>query len=165
MGFSKAVSHTTRSPRQGEVEGRDYYFSNFEDMKTKIGLGQFIEHAKVHGNFYGTSFATLHHIDHLLNKVCVLDIDVAGLRQINQVLAPPLPGHHPKKLALPVNRVGIVPSSMEQLEQRLRGRNSETEANIQKRLAAAREEIRAIKEDGIVDHVIVNDDSWKIGYP
>lgn len=158
--FSKAVSHTTRAPRAGELPGRDYHFvERFEHMQKKIAQGEFIEHASVHGNLYGTSFATLHSIDHVLNRICVLDIDVAGLRQINQVMSPD--HHHTPQ----VNRVGIVPSSLAELERRLRGRNSEIEASIRKRLQAAEEEIRAINEDGIVDHVIVNEDSWKVGYP
>ncbi|KAH9250905.1 guanylate kinase [Batrachochytrium salamandrivorans] len=162
ISFSKAVSHTTRQPRAGELPGRDYHFvERFEHMQEKISQGEFIEYAKVHGNLYGTSFATLHSIDHVLNRICVLDIDVAGLRQINQVMSLG-PGHHHNPQ---VNRVGIIPNSLAELERRLRGRNSETEANIRKRLQAAEEEIRAIKEDGIVDHVIVNEDSWKVGYP
>jgi len=152
--FAKGVSHTTRGPRPGELEGREYYFvKDINAMRKQIEKGEFLEHAVVHGNLYGTSFKTVRDIEDS-GRVCVLDIDVFGLRQI--IAATPLKS---------VNRVGIVPCSMEELERRLRGRNTEKEEAIQKRLFAAREEIRSIRDDGIVDVIIENSDSWKHGYP
>jgi guanylate kinase len=152
--FAKAVSHTTRSPRPGELHGREYYFvKDVAGMKKSIEKGEFLEHAVVHGNLYGTSFHTLHAIE-TTGRVCVLDIDVHGLRQVIAASGPDS-----------LNRVGIVPPSMDDLEKRLRGRGTESEESVKKRLYAAKEEIRSIREDGIVDVIIENRNSWEIGYP
>ena len=89
FGFS--VSHTTRAPRGQEVDGVlisisnnqqvDYYFTKKEDMEKEIAEGKFIEHANVHGNIYGTSFASVMKVvDN--NKICILDIDVQGVQQL-----------------------------------------------------------------------------------
>ena len=152
--FAKCVSHTTRDPRFGEVEGRDYHFvTDAQVMEQAIERGEFLEHAVVHGNLYGTSFQAVKNIEDA-GKICVLDIDVFGLRQI--IAATPVGS---------LNRVGILPISVEDLERRLRGRGTETEESVNKRLLAAREEIRSIQEDEIVDAIIINEDSWKHGYP
>jgi guanylate kinase len=122
-------------------------------MKAAIERGEFLEHAVVHGNLYGTSFKTIKDIENT-GRVCVLDIDVFGLRQIMNATA-----------TGSVYRVGILPVSIEDLEKRLRGRGTESEENIRKRLLAANEEVRSITDDNIVDASIRNEDSWKQGYP
>lgn len=122
-------------------------------MRKDIENGEFLEHAVVHGNLYGTSYKTIRDIEEA-GKICVLDIDVFGLRQIINATAPGS-----------INRVGILPTTLTDLEARLRGRGTETEENVKKRLSAASEEIRSILEDGIVDSYIRNEDSWKYGYP
>jgi guanylate kinase len=152
--FAKGVSHTTRGPRPGEVHGRDYFFvKNIEDMRLSIQTGEFLEHAVVHGNLYGTSFQTLKDIEST-DRICLLDIDVYGLRQVIDAAG-----------ASSLNKVGILPVSMQDLESRLRGRGTESEENVQKRLYAAAEEVRSIEDDGIVDAVIRNSNSWTYGYP
>ncbi len=151
--FSKCVSHTTRAPRKGEEHGREYFFTKKESMVHQIEQGGFLEHAVVHGNIYGTSWEALKDVD-ASGRIGVLDIDVFGLRQI-------IAATDPESL----NRVGILPPNMEELEIRLRHRGSESEKSLQTRLFAAKEEARSIREDGIVDVIIENNDSWKIGYP
>eukprot|EP01027_Heterolobosea_sp_BB2_P022408 GEZU01032990.1.p1 GENE.GEZU01032990.1~~GEZU01032990.1.p1 ORF type:complete len:195 (-),score=57.47 GEZU01032990.1:295-879(-) len=142
FGFS--VSHTTRAPRPGEQDGVHYHFVSQEEMQKGINQGKFIEHAHVHGNYYGTSYdAVSAAID--AGKICVLDIDVQGARQV-------------KKSNLNALMVFINPPSYEELERRLRGRGTETEDKIIKRLANARGEMEAAKEPGLFDYVITNDD-------
>merc|ERR1719203_1201444 len=81
FGFS--VSHTTRDPRPGEQDGKDYHFSTHEVMEKGISEGKFIEHAHVHGNIYGTSKDA---VDAVRNegKICILDIDVQGAKSMNE---------------------------------------------------------------------------------
>jgi guanylate kinase len=69
------VSHTTRAPRPGEVDGRHYHFSDVETMKREIDVGLFIESAAVHGNYYGTSKKAVEDVQQA-GKICILDIDV-----------------------------------------------------------------------------------------
>jgi hypothetical protein len=73
FGFS--VSHTTRAPRPGEVDGKDYHFTTLPLMEAAIARGEFLEHAKVHGNYYGTSFAAVKDVAGA-GKICLLDIDI-----------------------------------------------------------------------------------------
>ena len=73
--FVFSVSHTTRAPRPGEENGRSYHFTTVPLMEAAISKGEFLEHAKVHGNFYGTSYAAIKNVADQ-GKVCILDIDV-----------------------------------------------------------------------------------------
>jgi guanylate kinase len=148
--FGFAVSHTTRAKREGEVHGKHYYFVSREEMAQRIGRGDFLETAVVHGNVYGTSRQAVAELAPHLAQICLLDLDVQGLAQV--------------KRALPATRaVGIVPPSMQVLGERLRGRGSESAAQIELRLANAAHEITLIP--GLVDAVIVNQSSWEQGYP
>jgi guanylate kinase len=142
FGFS--VSHTTRKPRDGEVDGVHYNFSDVETMKKDIDAGKFIEYAEVHGNFYGTSFASVESVSKL-GKICILDIDVQGAENV-------------RKSSLNPRYIFISPPSMETLEARLRGRNTEKEEDILKRLNNAANELAYSKVDGNFDRVFVNDD-------
>ncbi len=136
-----SVSHTTRPPRTGEMEGRDYFFVDEATFKEMISKGEFIEWAKVHGNYYGTSRENVLSI--LKNgKDVFLDIDVQGARQVRE--------YFPKAVL-----IFILPPSWQELESRLRGRKSDDEATIAKRLKNARQEIAAISE---YDYAVVNDD-------
>jgi len=142
FGFS--VSHTTRKPRDGEIDGLHYNFASVEEMKKDIDSGKFIEYAAVHGNFYGTSFEAVKTIQSQ-NRVCILDIDVKhGVRNV-------------KRSSLHPYYIFIAPPSMEDLEARLRGRGTENEDDIQKRLKHAAEEMKHGKE-GNFDKYLVNDD-------
>jgi len=140
FGFS--VSHTTRKPRDGEVNGLHYHFSTVDKMKSEIDAGKFIEHAEVHGNYYGTSIAAVTSVQEK-GQVCILDIDVQGVRNV-------------KKSSLNPYYIFIAPPSVEDLEARLRGRGTEKEEDIQKRLANAAGEMEYGKETGNFDKYLVN---------
>ncbi|XP_069932044.1 guanylate kinase isoform X2 [Oryctolagus cuniculus] len=141
FGFS--VSHTTRDPRPGEENGRDYYFVTREVMQRDIAAGDFIEHAEFSGNLYGTSKAAVQAVQ-AMNRICVLDVDLQGVRNI-------------KKTDLRPIYISVQPPSLDVLEQRLRQRNTETEESLAKRLAAARADMDSSKEPGLFDLVIIND--------
>uniref|UniRef100_A0A8D2HG55 Guanylate kinase n=1 Tax=Urocitellus parryii TaxID=9999 RepID=A0A8D2HG55_UROPR len=141
FGFS--VSHTTRDPRPGEENGRDYYFVTREVMQHDIAAGDFIEHAEFSGNLYGTSKAAVRAVQ-AMNRICVLDVDLQGVRNI-------------KKTDLHPIYISVQPPSLDVLEQRLRQRNTETEESLAKRLAAARADMDSSKEPGLFDLVIIND--------
>lgn len=138
-----AVSHTTRAPRPGESDGADYYFVGRDAFKAMVETGDFLEWAEVHGNFYGTSKREL---DRLLSAGfdVLHDIDVQGARQLREAEGL-LPG---------AVFVFILPPSLEELERRLRGRGSETEEVIKRRLGNALGEIQAYF---MYDYVIIND--------
>ena len=142
FGFS--VSHTTRAPRPGEEDGVHYNFVEKADMEADIAAGKFLEYAHVHENIYGTSLAAVEAVAQK-GQVCVLDIDVQGAEIV-------------KKSSLDALFVFISPPSMEELEARLRGRGTEKEESIQKRLANAAGEMAKTKVEGFFHAVIVNDD-------
>ncbi|KAG5653320.1 hypothetical protein H0H81_001060 [Sphagnurus paluster] len=142
FGFS--VSHTTRSPRPGEEDGKQYHFVAIQRFKDLIQQNAFIEHAEFSGNFYGTSFETVGQVQ-LLGRRCILDIEAQGVRQIKNTNLNPV-------------YLFISPPSMVALRSRLQNRGTETEAAVQKRLATALKEIEYAKEPNVHDIVIVNDD-------
>ncbi|OAQ20385.1 guanylate kinase [Thermosulfurimonas dismutans] len=141
-GFSFSVSHTTRSPRSGEVEGRDYYFVDRKTFEEMIRKGEFLEWAEVHGNLYGTSWEE---VNRRLSsgQDLLLDIDVQGASQVR------------KRLGSRAIFVFIMPPSLEELERRLRGRGTEDEITVARRLARAREEMNYASW---FDYVVVNDE-------
>ena len=143
-----SVSCTTRSPRPGEEHGKAYYFLTKDDFESKIAAGEFLEHACVHGNYYGTLKSEV--TDRLLkNQDVVLDIDVQGAMILKKLCAEdPL-------LSRCAEFVFLSPPSMEVLEQRLRGRGTETEEVILRRLANAKGEIEKLDE---YSYLIINDD-------
>uniref|UniRef100_A0A674CQ05 Guanylate kinase n=1 Tax=Salmo trutta TaxID=8032 RepID=A0A674CQ05_SALTR len=163
FGFS--VSHTTRDPRPGEVDGKDYHFRNREAMQEDIDTGEFIETDEFSGNLYGTSKCAVQDV-RAKGLICILDVDIAGVRHIKESDLDPI-------------YVSIQPPSIEVLEERLRGRATETEEKIQSRLEAARIDMEECSplhavdnefsflflhssvignEPGLFDIVIVNDD-------
>ncbi|KAF7543045.1 hypothetical protein G7Z17_g11065 [Cylindrodendrum hubeiense] len=142
--FALSVSHTTRGPRAGEVDAVDYHFvptESFEDLIAKDG---FVEHAKFGGNRYGTSKMTIEE-QSSKGKVVVLDIEMEGVKQI-------------KQSTISARYVFVAPPSTDALESRLRGRGTEKEESIQKRLAQAINELEYSKTPGVHDIIIVNDD-------
>ncbi len=145
-----SVSCTTRAPRGDEKDGMHYYFLSKKEFKTRIKNGEFLEHAKVHGNFYGTLEDTVLYTMEEGNHV-LLDIDVQGAAQIRESLSRLDPRN-------PVRRgftdIFISPPSMEVLEQRLRGRGTDEEIAIKKRLANAKAEMECVAE---YSFQIVND--------
>ncbi|XP_040569463.1 guanylate kinase isoform X1 [Lepeophtheirus salmonis] len=145
FGFS--VSHTTRSPRPGEVHGSAYHFVTREVMKDMLSKGEFIENAEFSGNMYGTSFAAVESVVSDDSKICILDIDAQGVRQVKV-----------KEEFLQPLYVFINIPSMEVLEERLKSRNTETEESLARRMSAAKAEIEYGTTTGVFDTVIVNDD-------
>ncbi|XP_062840149.1 guanylate kinase isoform X1 [Anolis carolinensis] len=142
FGFS--VSHTTRNPRPGEVNGKDYHFVTREEMQKEIDAGGFIENAEFSGNMYGTSKAAIQAVQ-AQNQICILDVDMQGVKNI-------------KKTDLNPIYISVQPPSIDVLEKRLRDRQTETEDSLQKRLHAARVDMELSKEPGLFDLVIVNND-------
>ncbi|XP_028857024.1 guanylate kinase 1b isoform X2 [Denticeps clupeoides] len=142
FGFS--VSHTTRNPRPGEEDGKDYHFVTREKMQEGIDNEDFIENAEFSGNMYGTSKSSIEDVQ-AQNLICILDVDIQGVKNI-------------KKTDLNPIYISIQPPSLEILEKRLRDRQTETEESLQKRLEAARIDMELSKEPGVFDLIIINDD-------
>ncbi|OQR95316.1 guanylate kinase [Achlya hypogyna] len=142
FGFS--VSHTTRGPREGEVNGVAYHFVAIDEFDGEVAKGSFLEHANVHGNRYGTSKFAVEHVQ-AQEKICILDIDVQGVRQV-------------KNAKMKVNYLFVAPPSMADLEKRLRGRGTETEDKIKIRIANAKGEVDFGTAEGNFDKVLVNND-------
>jgi len=142
FGFS--VSHTTRNPRDGECDGKHYNFTSVEKIKEEINDGKFVEYAEVHGNYYGTSIAAVETVQKQ-NRICILDIDIQGVMKV-------------KKSSLEPLYFFITPPSLEELEKRLRGRGTETEESIKKRLANSAKEMEYGHKAGNFDRIFVNAD-------
>ncbi|UNI19914.1 Guanylate kinase [Purpureocillium takamizusanense] len=145
--FTLSVSHTTRAPRDGEQHGVHYHFVPMEHFEDLISRDGFVEHAKFSGNRYGTSKMTIEEQTRK-GKVVVLDIEMEGVKQI-------------KQSDVPARFVFIAPPDCDILEARLRGRGTETEESIQKRLAQAKNELEYSKTPGVHDIIIVNDNLEK----
>ena len=135
-----SVSATTRAPRPGEEHGVHYFFISKEEFQKNIEDGAMLEYTSYISNFYGTPKAP---VEAWLNegKDVILEIEVQGGRQIKQVA--------PDCVSL-----FVLPPSLEVLENRLRGRGTETDEVILKRLSAAREEIQCVKD---YDYTVIND--------
>jgi guanylate kinase len=138
LAFS--VSHTTRPRREGEKEGRDYFFVTRRRFERMIAAGEFVEWAEVFGHLYGTTKAQL---ERTLadGRDVLLDIDVQGHQQVRKRL--------PEALS-----VFILPPSFQELQRRLRDRHSDSPQVVERRLAAARQEISHWCE---YDYLVVND--------
>ena len=134
-----SVSHTTRAPRRGEVEGRDYHFVDREKFLAMRDRGEFLESAEVHGNLYGTSRIWLES-QMAAGRDIICEIDCQGAEQLRSVF--------PEAVA-----IFILPPSFGELESRLRGRGTEAEDVIARRLATAAREMRMV---GRFDYAIIN---------
>jgi guanylate kinase len=140
--FMLSVSATTRAPRPGEQDGIHYHFVTKEAFVNGIAAGDYLEWAQVHNdNYYGTLRSELARASSL-GKHLLLEIDLQGARQIH--------ASHPEVIS-----IFITPPSWEELEARLRNRGTETESEIQTRLATARRELEAANE---FDFQLVNED-------
>lgn len=137
-----SVSVTTREPREGEVEGINYYFITLEEFEQKIKENEFLEYNKYGtGKYYGTLKSKV--LNYLKNGYdVILEIDINGYKQV---------------MANYTDAIGIfiAPPSLEELEKRLRGRATESEENIQKRLKVAKIEM---ENQDIYPHVIINEE-------
>lgn len=139
-GLSFSVSHTTRPPRPGERNGRDYFFVSPARFKKMIATGDFVEWADVFGHLYGTSWQRVLRARGA-GKDVLLDIDVQGHRQVRQQL--------PEAVS-----VFILPPSFREMARRLRHRHSDSPEVIERRLKRARKEITHWRE---YDYLVVND--------
>jgi len=136
-----SISTTTRAPRMGEENARDYFFVSKESFEEDIKAGNFLEYAEVHGNYYGTSLKPVR--DALeAGKLVIFDIDVQGHRLVRA------------KMNDITTSAFITPPTSAELEKRLRARCTDSEDVIVRRLENAKEEIEAVGE---YDFTIIND--------
>ncbi|MDA7575544.1 MAG: guanylate kinase [SAR86 cluster bacterium] len=140
LALELSISYTTRSPRKGESNGNQYFFISEEDFIDKKNSNFFLEYAKVHGNWYGTS------VDFVESKLSsginlILEIDVQGFRQINE-------------LDIKYESIFILPPSIYSLEERIKSRGDEDIESINLRLKNAKDELAYAKE---YKHIIIND--------
>ena len=135
-----SISATTRKPRQGEVDGREYYFISEDDFKQWIADGKFLEFAEVYGNFYGTPLTK---IEERLNRGedVLLEIDVQGALNV-------------KRKCPDGVYIFLLPPSLDELKRRIEGRGSETPESLKRRLQNAVAEIQIGRE---YDYAVVND--------
>ncbi len=139
--ISYSVSHTTRKPRKDEEHGKDYYFISIDDFENKIKNNFWVEWAKVHGNYYGTSRRHLAgQLEQGMNVL--LEIDIKGAKQIKKIF----PG---------AVTIFIMPPSTGVLEERLRSRATDTDEIIELRLKNARAEM---DQKHFYDYIVVNND-------
>ncbi len=140
-GVWKSVSYTTRPPRDGEVDGVDYHFISLEEFEKHIHNGEMLEYAKYGVNYYGTPKKCVD--EHLENgDIVILKIEVQGAEQIKNI-------YHDAVGAF------IFPPSLDVLEKRLRGRGTETDEDIRRRLSIAKNELEYSSN---YDYYIVNDE-------
>lgn len=136
-----SVSATTRAPREGEQDGVHYYFLSKEAFESRIAQGDFLEYAQYVGNYYGTLEGPVNEkLD--AGYDVILEIEVQGAMQI----------HEKRPDAV---MVFVAPPSMEELARRLRGRGTESEEKVLRRMATAQNEMTYVER---FDYVIINDD-------
>lgn len=136
-----SVSYTTRAPRPGETEGRDYHFVDRQRFELMLAEGEFLEHAEVYGNFYGTSKGSISR-DLNAGHDILLEIDWQGAAQVKH--------HFPESTS-----IFILPPSFNALRTRLKGREQDSDEVIERRLAAAAHDVA---HADAFDYIMVNDD-------
>ena len=136
-----SVSHTTRAPRPGEVNGRHYHFVSAREFARMLEAGEFLESAEIYGNRYGTSQKWIER-ELAEGHDVLLEIDWQGAQQV-------------RRLMRQVVSIFILPPSLEVLATRLKGRGQDSGEEVERRLAAARDEVSHVSE---YDYVIINDD-------
>lgn len=139
-GLGVSISHTTRTPRPGEVDGVNYHFVSRDAFLAMIGASAFLEHAEVFGNFYGTSRVWLEQ-QLALGRDVILEIDWQGAQQVRRLM--------PEAIG-----IFILPPSLPELRQRLTGRGTDATEVIERRLAQAIEDIAHYAE---FDYLVIND--------
>ena len=139
--YALSISMTTRSPRPGEEDGREYFFTTRENFEEKIAQNGLIEYAEYCGNYYGTP---REYVEKQLQagKDVILEIEIQGMRKVKQMFPEMLP-------------LFVTPPSAEELERRLTGRGTETAEVIAKRLQRAVQEAEGVED---YEYLIVNDD-------
>ncbi|MDD2941931.1 MAG: guanylate kinase [bacterium] len=141
---SLSISTTTRAPRRGEVDGVSYNFVSEDEFAEKVATGAFIEHARFSSHCYGTERESLKRQLESGRHV-ILDIEVEGVKQLKNIFA--------ERLVT----VFVMPPSLAELESRLRGRGTEGEEEIERRMNIARGEIAILSATGFADYLLIND--------
>ena len=141
IGYALSISMTTRSPREGEKNGTDYFFCTEEEFIRKRNNNELLEHAVFCGNLYGTPRDYVEQ-QIALGKAVILEIEVNGALQIKEIF--------PEAVL-----IFLIPPNIKELANRLKNRRTESEETIQDRLRRAREEIELIEE---YDYLVVNDE-------
>lgn len=143
--FTFSISHTTRAPRIGETNGKEYHFVDRQTFTNLISQGAFLEHEEFSGNLYGTSLQTIK--DSMKDgKVCILDVDLKGVYNV-------------KRANLNAASCLVKLPSLELLEKRLRARNTESEQSLSARIQKAKEDLEFIDKNAcLFDATIVNDE-------
>ncbi len=150
-GMTYSVSCTTRAPRGEEKNHEHYHFLSKEEFSSRVSKGEFLEHAEVHGNLYGTLKQTVEEaLTH--GRDIIMDIDVQGAAQIREACAK-LPSEDAVRQGFV--DIFIAPPSMEELRQRLCGRSTDTQEVIENRMRNAEEEM---KYRNLYRHRVINDD-------
>lgn len=139
--FTYSISMTTRQPREGEVDGEDYYFVTREEFEKRIGEGKFLEYAEFVGNYYGTPMDKVEQ-NIAEGKEVVLEIEVEGARQVKEKMPDAV-------------FIFIAPPSFNALYERLKRRGTERQEVITERLAKARRELRLMND---YDYIVINDE-------
>ena len=139
--LTESVSCTTRAPRAGEVNGREYFFISEREFRDRIAANGFLEFDEHFGNFYGTPRSFVERC--LKEKSVILEIDVVGALNAKRLM--------PESAVL----IMIAPPSLEELEKRLAGRGSEGEASLKERMQRVKYEL---EQQPLYDYVVINDD-------
>ena len=140
-GFGTSISVTTRTPREGEVDGKDYYFKSKDEFMKMLEEGEIIEYDEFVGNLYGTPTIPLQEMSEAGTDV-LLDLTLAGSMALKENFEQSV-------------TIFLLPPSFEELENRLKGRGTESDENIQARLQKAKEEILNAR---LFDYVVINDE-------
>lgn len=147
-----SISCTTRAPREGEVDGRDYHFLSRDAFQQRIAAGEFIEHAEVHGNFYGSlKSEVIAHLD--AGTDVVMDIDVQGAQQVRDCKDP--------AIFKAFVDLFVMPPSGEELHQRLAGRGTDSEDVIALRMRNALEEMSHWQSYSHVLHSTTREEDYR----
>ncbi len=135
--FAYSISCTTRSPRPGEVDGRDYHFLSGVEFQRRIAAGEFLEHAEVHGNFYGTLRQTI--VDSMSSgRDVLMDVDIQGAARIR--------ANADEKMRAALVDIFLMPPSVEELRRRLLKRGTESPEQLDVRLRNAKTEMAAWRD-------------------
>jgi len=146
-----SISCTTRQAREGEVDGKDYYFISLEEFNRRVENDEFLEYAEVHGNYYGTLKTEV--TERVKKGMDVLiDIDVQGMRQVRKA------SEGNELLMECCTYLFIAPPSYKELEVRLRKRATDEDSVVERRMLNARKELKAWNE---YDYLIINDEVTK----
>ncbi|KAG5469382.1 hypothetical protein LSCM1_02599 [Leishmania martiniquensis] len=150
--FAYSVSHTTRKPRHGEVDGREYHFTDRDSILKMLDNNEFLELCDVHGNFYGTSVVAVHAVQKQ-GKVCIIEIDVKGAQKL----------FHRTDSAL--NAVYFfITAPKDELRRRIMKRGADDEAMLQRRLETAESEYKFLEEHPDFFSVILVNDELETAY-